>query len=447
MVGKTPAAIARETLKLLSARQLAPTPENYHAVYLEVAGLEADAVLLPTALAEQVVHLLESARPAFEEGDVRLHEMADQLMHFLRQPAPDVATLQLLLQNFGDRLALVAQDQVQIRGSLVQLLRLLLENLAVLCLDDRWLHGQLERLQQVTEPPLRLEALQSAQIHLAEVIDQQTQAKARLAQAEQDLRTLMSTFIERLSSIGDHNETYHGQLEDCAQRLSRVSQLHELAPLLGEVMAATRSMTEHCDRARSELQILRARSESGYAEIDQLRQALEQTSALARQDAQTGVLNRRGLEEAVALELTRTRRSGQPMCVALLDLDDFKTINDRLGHDTGDRALVHLVEVARQELRTQDHLGRYGGEEFVFLLPGTSLEQGAEVMKRLQRALTTRYFLQGSERILITFSAGVAQIGADEEYAQALVRADQAMYRAKRAGKNRVMMAPPSLVP
>ncbi len=68
-------------------------------------------------------------------------------------------------------------------------------------------------------------------------------------------------------------------------------------------------------------------------------------------------------------------------------------------------------------------------------------------MKRLQRALTTRYFLQGSERILITFSAGVAQIGADEEYAQALVRADQAMYRAKRAGKNRVMMAPPSLVP
>ena len=80
MVGKTPAAIARETLKLLSARQLAPTPENYHAVYLEAAGLEADAVLLPTALAEQVVHLLESARPAFEEGDVRLHEMADQLM-------------------------------------------------------------------------------------------------------------------------------------------------------------------------------------------------------------------------------------------------------------------------------------------------------------------------------------------------------------------------------
>src|SRR5574344_76127 len=414
MVGKTPAAIARETLKLLSARQLAPTPENYHAVYLETAGLEADAVLLPTALAEQVVHLLESARPAFEEGDVRLHEMAEQLMHFLRQPAPDVATLQLLL-----------------------------ENLAVLCLDDRWLHGQLERLQQVTEPPLRLEALQSAQIHLAEVIDQQTQAKARLAQAEQDLRTLMSTFIERLSSIGDHNETYHGQLEDCAQRLSRVSQLHELAPLLGEVMAATRSMTEHCDRARSELQILRARSESGYAEIDQLRQALEQTSALARQDAQTGVLNRRGLEEAVALELTRTRRSGQPMCVALLDLDDFKAINDRLGHDTGDRALVHLVDIARQVLRTQDQLGRYGGEEFVFLLPGTTLEQGAEIMKRLQRALTTQYFLQGSERILITFSAGVAQIGADEGYAHALVRADQAMYRAKRAGKNQVAMAPP----
>lgn len=447
MVGKTPAALARETLKLLSVRQLAPTPENYQAVYQEVAGLDADkgagAPTLPTELAEQMARVIELARPAFGGDDVRLREMADQLQQFLRQPAPAVDTLLLLLQNFGYRLSFVAQDQAQIRASLLQLLGLVLENLSVLCLDDQWLQGQLERLQRTTAPPLSLEQLQAAQVSLSEVIGQQAQAKDRLAQAQQDLRALMSTFIGRLSSIGDHNAAYHEQLEGCAQRLSQVSQLHELAPLLSEVMAATRSMTEHCDRARTELQILRERSESGYAEIDQLRQALEQTSALARQDAQTGVLNRRGLEEAVALELTRTRRSGQPMCVALLDLDDFKAINDRLGHDTGDRALVYLVDIARQVLRTQDHLGRYGGEEFVFLLPGTTLEQGAEIMKRLQRALTTQYFLQGSERILITFSAGVAQIGADEGYAHALVRADQAMYRAKRAGKNQVAMAPP----
>src|SRR5574344_1676873 len=233
MVGKTPAAIARETLKLLSARQLAPTPENYQAVYQEVAGLDADkgagAPTLPTELAEQMARVIELARPAFGGDDVRLREMSDQLQQFLRQPAPAVDTLQLL--------------------------GLVLENLSVLCLDDQWLQGQLERLQRTTAPPLSLEQLQAAQVSLSEVIGQQAQAKDRLAQAQQDLRALMSTFIGRLSSIGDHNAAYHEQLEGCAQRLSQVSQLHELAPLLSEVMAATRRMTEHCDRARTELQI------------------------------------------------------------------------------------------------------------------------------------------------------------------------------------------------
>lgn len=162
---------------------------------------------------------------------------------------------------------------------------------------------------------------------------------------------------------------------------------------------------------------------------------------MARQDAQTGVLNRRGLDEVIVREVDRAQRQGQPLCVALLDLDNFKALNDRLGHEAGDKALQHLVEVAKQIMRSQDQLARYGGEEFVFLLPGTHLPQGVEVMKRLQRELTKRYFLQESERVLITFSAGVAEITSDEDYQSALSRADRAMYIAKRSGKNRVEAA------
>jgi diguanylate cyclase len=127
--------------------------------------------------------------------------------------------------------------------------------------------------------------------------------------------------------------------------------------------------------------------------------------------------------------------------VALLDVDNFKSINDRLGHDTGDAALVHLADVARSALRPQDMLARYGGEEFVVVLPETGQAQGIEAMTRLQRELTTRFFLQNNEKILITFSAGVAQLGAEEGSTEALRRADQGMYLAKRAGKNRVVAA------
>jgi len=125
------------------------------------------------------------------------------------------------------------------------------------------------------------------------------------------------------------------------------------------------------------------------------------------------------------------------MC--LLDIDNFKKLNDRLGHEVGDNALVHLVSVARRCMRPSDTLARYGGEEFVILMPDTLLDQGVEAMVRLQRELTKAFFLSGKEKLLITFSAGVAQLAPDETGANGIKRADRAMYLAKRAGKNRVM--------
>jgi diguanylate cyclase len=150
-------------------------------------------------------------------------------------------------------------------------------------------------------------------------------------------------------------------------------------------------------------------------------------------------LNRKGLDEAVEREISSVRRKDTPLSVALLDIDNFKKLNDTLGHATGDIALTHLATVARECMRPQDTLARYGGEEFVLLLPDTALDKGIEAMTRLQRELTKKFFLAGTEKILITFSAGVAQLATDETGADAIKRADKAMYLAKRAGKNRVV--------
>jgi diguanylate cyclase len=193
--------------------------------------------------------------------------------------------------------------------------------------------------------------------------------------------------------------------------------------------------------SRDELQAMRAKTEQAEHEISLLHVELDRVSAQARHDALTGALNRRGLDEAMTREIATAARKGTVLCVALLDLDNFTKINDQLGHEGGDAALLHLTEVARQSIRPQDSLARYGGEEFVILLPDTSLEAGIAILKRLQRELTTRYFLRGNDKVLITFSAGVAQMGPGEDMASALKRADGAMYLAKRTGKNRVLGA------
>lgn len=153
------------------------------------------------------------------------------------------------------------------------------------------------------------------------------------------------------------------------------------------------------------------------------------------------MLNRRGLDEALAREIASVRRKNVPLSLSLMDVDNFKQINDRLGHASGDAALIHLVKVVRQHMRPVDTLGRFGGEEFVILMPDTLLDQGIETIRRLQRELTRNFFLADNERVLITFSAGVAQLASDESGEDAIRRADGAMYLAKRTGKNRVIGA------
>jgi diguanylate cyclase len=175
--------------------------------------------------------------------------------------------------------------------------------------------------------------------------------------------------------------------------------------------------------------------------IKQLEQELAQVSELVHEDQLTGALNRRGLDTVFEREGSRAHRNRSPLCVALLDLDDFKRLNDSLGHQAGDHALIHLSSVIQETLRPSDSVTRYGGEEFVLLLPDIELKEAVETIERLQRELTKKFFLHENERVLVTFSAGVALLNPEESLEDVVGRADKAMYHAKKAGKNRVFAA------
>jgi diguanylate cyclase len=269
----------------------------------------------------------------------------------------------------------------------------------------------------------------------------QMEAKGRTLEAQEEMRRMLATFIERLSQMTESTDNYHDKMEQSARSIEQAASLEEIAPVLKEVVRATRGMAEESKKARDELRSMRERTAATEKEIIALHEELDRASAQARHDTLTGALNRKGLDEALERELATVRRKETPLCVALLDIDNFKKLNDSRGHETGDSALTHLALVTRESMRLQDTFARYGGEEFVVLMPDTVLEQGIEAMTRLQRELTRRFFLAGTEKILITFSAGVAQLLPDESGPDAVKRADQAMYLAKRAGRNRVLGA------
>lgn len=389
----------------------------------------------------QIARLIEYARPAFGEDDERFMVQTDALIKALRQPSVDAVAVKLMLSNYSDRLSFTAEDQAEIKKALLNLLHMVFENISELSLEEQWLKGQVDALMGAAQPPLSLRRLDDVGLRLKDVIFKQKEAKGRMLQAQEEMRQMLATFIERLSELTQTTGSFGGKLEESARAIENAKSLEEIAPVLKEVVSATRAMSERSKASSSELENMRAQARQTEAELAKLHQELDRVSEQARHDPLTGALNRKGLDEAVEKELSTMRRKEQPLCVALLDIDNFKKLNDSMGHDTGDQALKHLATVARECMRPQDTLARYGGEEFVILLPDTPLENGIEAMTRLQRELTKRFFLAGTEKILITFSAGVAQVAEGESAPDAMKRADQGMYLAKRSGKNRVVGA------
>jgi diguanylate cyclase len=298
--------------------------------------------------------------------------------------------------------------------------------------------GQITAVQTIISGPLDRALITDAEKSLKEVIFKQGMLKHSLMDAKNAFKSMIATFVDRLSHMTNSTDTYQQKVGQYADKLAETEDIAQINMLLEGLMKDTHSM--QTDIVRSRESMLQQNTEVILAQekILKLQAELSQLSEKVSIDQLTGVLNRRGLDEAMLREISRAQRGGS-LCVALLDIDDFKHFNDHYGHHIGDTALQHLAKVIQDTLRPTDIAARFGGEEFVILLPDTNIDAAVETISRLQRALTKQFFLGNSERLLITFSAGVALFRETEEQVEVLNRADQAMYLAKKTGKNRVM--------
>ena len=164
----------------------------------------------------------------------------------------------------------------------------------------------------------------------------------------------------------------------------------------------------------------------------------------SRHDGLTGLLNRRAIEESMQAQIRRSQRTGETFTVLMLDLDHFKTVNDRFGHAAGDRALRHAAGLLKGCLRDIDSLARIGGEEFLALMPGLDLVGAQPVAERLRAQLADHPMPLAQTRVALSVSIGIAQWAhAGEDPSRVMVRADAALYQAKVQGRNRVVAATP----
>ena len=422
-------------------------PSGRPSVVIEIAeqaealGQQASEVL--SEMRAALAHTLDSIAPAHLADAPALAESARHLAVRVRgaRDIDNMLALRNELREFLRQVMAHATTQSDLRVGLLRLLRLLVDNIHDIALGDAWLQQQIDIVRQALDRPLTPVVLGEAEKALRDLMLKQSLLKQSLDEARETLKALVKSLVDQLGSLSESTGDFCVRLDRYTERISTAREVSELNSVLAELIEDTRAIQTNTERTRHELNVARNRVGLAELRIQQMERELETLSERAREDTLTGALNRRGLDEVFRHESGRSDRGATPLCMALLDVDNFKQLNDRLGHQAGDAALTHLVSVIKGGLRDRDAVARYGGEEFVLLLPATATAEAAAVMTRLQRELTKRFFLHNNERLLITFSCGVAERRPGEAMEALLARADGALYKAKQAGKNRVFVA------
>ncbi|EGJ08914.1 MULTISPECIES: diguanylate cyclase [Rubrivivax] len=410
----------------------------------EAPGAEA---ALPDAPWQPVVASLETTvRAGLPPAEPRAAELADRLAALADAIAADgvsperVAEVDELCQRarrlFAHRHHLVEQ--------LGDLCRELGRGLVEVAEDDSWARGQCESLEQRLADGITARGVRAATELLAETRARQQRVRDERNAARDALKGLIHRLLGEVGALGEHTGRFHESVGRHAEAVARAESLESLAGVVREIVDESRAVQQLVGAAQRRMEDEHAKATELETRVRELEGELRRLSDEVSTDALTQVANRRGLAQAFDAERARVDRAGPeaaPLAIGLIDIDNFKKLNDTLGHAAGDLALKSLAAAVRERLRPVDHLARFGGEEFVVLLPATPLAEAQQALTRLQRGLTEALFLHEQREVFVTFSAGVTAWRPGEALEIALERADEALYEAKRSGKNRTCTA------
>lgn len=316
----------------------------------------------------------------------------------------------------------------------------LTDSLSDLCEDDSWVQGQAQAMRHHLQEGLHGRSVRHVQQLLSDTRERQRTLKHEREAARAALKQLIHQMLHEIGELGTTTDRFQDSLGHYADTIGQADSIESLAGVVREMIEGSRAVQSVVSQAQTRLQSEHQRATELSDRVRSLEDEIRKLSNEVSTDPLTQIANRRGLMRAFEAEQARVSRNDTPLAIGLLDVDNFKRLNDQLGHQTGDEALKFLARRVGECLRPVDVVARYGGEEFVVLLPDTPADEGQQALTRLQRTLSAEFFTHDDKKVFITFSAGVTQYRLGEAIEAALDRADLALYEAKRTGKNRTCL-------
>ncbi len=446
---------AASTIPTVPTTPTTPTPAAFSVVATAAAPQQptgaAMADSLPSSAALRVAaDLHTTVQAALPPGEPRAAELADELAALAARIATEGATPPLAdaVADVCHRVQRLLGLRHELVDELLALCRSLTEGMTDLAEDGSWVQGTSDSLRQRLGGVAGARAVRAAREWLDGTRETQRTLQLERARARDALRQMVGQLLAELGTLGDATGRFNDKVTAYGQAIEAADSIESLAEAMREMLDESRTVHDLVASARDRLAAGHDRALALESRVLGLEAELRRLSDEVSTDVLTQVANRRGLAQAFEQESARVVReqshdgaTAAPLAVGLIDIDNFKQLNDSLGHAAGDVALQRLAARVKEWLRPVDHIARFGGEEFVLLLPGTPVAEAQQVMTRLQRRLSASLFMHDGQEVFVTFSAGVTAWRPGETVDTALARADEGLYEAKRTGKNRTCVA------
>jgi diguanylate cyclase len=308
-------------------------------------------------------------------------------------------------------------------------------------IDAEGFKKQLESLQETFRADEKTKTI-AAQFdrQKGKILDHIQRQKTYIGERESEFREIIDLMTAAMGGLDNENRDFYSSIRSQGQRFEEITLLDDIKRIKSELVREVDNMRA---MVREKENLDQKTLDALSSQVDVLKKELDKARHTANTDGLTGVYNRKALDDHLQRLIERNTVSITPFSLMMMDLDDFKTLNDTYGHTVGDRMLLAFAQKCRATVRSDDFLARYGGEEFILILPGASLRNAIKKAKQVCRSVAAaKYAADDSPRadvVAVTVSIGVSAYRKGDTAKSLVDRADQCLYKAKASGKNRVV--------